>query len=199
MDDRASIARIMTTLATLQAGNIPRGDICVAFTPDEEVEKGAKRFDVGAFNAHWAYTVNGGSVGKLESKSFNTVLITIKVVGNNVCPDTTKGMIINTLSLATRIHAEVPAGGASGTAEGYESFYHLTSIKGSMDRAEMHYIIHDFDRKHFEVRERKMMKITEKVGKGLHPDCYIELVVEDSYYNMHEQVIVHPHMVDIAH
>ncbi|OWG10613.1 peptidase T, partial [Klebsiella pneumoniae] len=84
------------------------------------------------------------------------------------------------------------------TTEGYEGFYHLTSMKGSVDRAEMHYIIRDFDRKHFEARKRKMMEIAKKVGKGLHPDCYIELVIEDSYYNMHEQVIAHPHVVDIA-
>ena len=71
-------------------------------------------------------------------------------------------------------------------------------MKGSVDRAEMHYIIRDFDRKHFEARKRKMMEIAKKVGKGLHPDCYIELVIEDSYYNMHEQVIAHPHVVDIA-
>lgn len=92
--------------------------------------------------------------------------------------------MVNALSLAARIHAEVPADEAPETTEGYEGFYHLTSMKGSVDRAEMHYIIRDFDRKHFEARKRKMMEIAKKVGKGLHPDCYIELVIEDSYYNM---------------
>ncbi len=124
--------------------------------------------------------------------------MTIKIVGNNVHPGTAKGVMVNALSLAARIHAEVPADEAPETTEGYEGFYHLTSIKGSVDRAEMHYIIRDFDRKHFEARKRKMMEIAKKVGKGLHPDCYIELVIEDSYYNMHEQVIAHPHVVDIA-
>ncbi len=124
--------------------------------------------------------------------------MTIKIVGNNVHPGTAKGVMVNALSLAARIHAEVPADEAPETTEGYEGFYHLTSMKGSVDRAEMHYIIRDFDRKHFEARKRKMMEIAKKVGKGLHPDCYIELVIEDSYYNMHEQVIAHPHVVDIA-
>ncbi len=144
------------------------------------------------------YTVDGGGVGELEFENFNAASVTIKIVGNNVHPGTAKGVMVNALSLAARIHAEVPADEAPETTEGYEGFYHLTSMKGSVDRAEMHYIIRDFDRKHFEARKRKMMEIAKKVGKGLHPDCYIELVIEDSYYNMHEQVIAHPHVVDIA-
>ena len=188
----------MTALATLQAKKIPHGDIRVAFTPDEEVGKGAKHFDVAAFDARWAYTVDGGGVGELEFENFNAASVTIKIVGNNVHPGTAKGVMVNALSLAARIHAEVPANEAPETTDGYEGFYHLTSIKGSVDRAEMHYILRDFDRKQFEARKRKMMEIAKKVGKGLHPDCYIELVIEDSYYNMHEKVIAHPHVVDIA-
>ncbi|HFY3608702.1 TPA: peptidase T [Salmonella enterica subsp. enterica serovar Typhimurium] len=106
--------------------------------------------------------------------------------------------IMTALSLAARIHAEVPADEAPETTEGYEGFYHLASMKGTVDRAEMHYIIRDFDRKQFEARKRKMMEIAKKVGKGLHPDCYIELVIEDSYYNMREKVVEHPHILDIA-
>lgn len=113
-------------------------------------------------------------------------------------PGTAKGVMVNALSLAARIHAEVPADEAPETTEGYEGFYHLASMKGTVDRAEMHYIIRDFDRKQFEARKRKMMEIAKKVGKGLHPDCYIELVIEDSYYNMREKVVEHPHILDIA-
>ncbi len=154
-DDKAGVAEIMTALAVLKGNPIPHGDIKVAFTPDEEVGKGAKHFDVEAFGAQWAYTVDGGG-------------------------------------------AEVPADEAPETTEGYEGFYHLASMKGTVDRAEMHYIIRDFDRKQFEARKRKMMEIAKKVGKGLHPDCYIELVIEDSYYNMREKVVEHPHILDIA-
>ena len=197
-DDKAGIAEIMTALAVLKEKNIPHGDIRVAFTPDEEVGKGAKHFDVEAFNAQWAYTVDGGGVGELEFENFNAASITIKIVGNNVHPGTAKGVMVNALSLAARIHAEVPADESPETTEGYEGFYHLTSIKGSVDRAEMHYIVRDFDRKQFEARKRKMMEIAKKVGKGLHPDCYIELIIEDSYYNMREKVVDHPHILDIA-
>ena len=197
-DDKAGVAEIMTALAVLIKQNVPHGEIRVAFTPDEEVGKGAKHFDVPAFGAQWAYTVDGGGVGELEFENFNAASVTIKIVGNNVHPGTAKGVMVNALTLATRIHALVPADESPETTEGYEGFYHLASMKGAVDRAEMHYIIRDFDRKSFEARKRKIMEIAQKVGKGLHPDCYIELVIEDSYYNMHEKVAEHPHIIDIA-
>ena len=197
-DDKAGVAEIMTALAVMKHKKIPHGDIRVAFTPDEEVGKGAKHFDVTAFDAQWAYTVDGGGVGELEFENFNAASVTIKIVGNNVHPGTAKGVMVNALSLAARIHAEVPADESPENTEGYEGFYHLASMKGSVDRAEMHYIIRDFERKSFEARKRKIMEIAKKVGKGLHPDCYIELIFEDSYYNMREKVAAFPHIVEIA-
>ncbi|WP_312985071.1 peptidase T [Atlantibacter sp.] len=197
-DDKAGVAEIMTAMAVLKGKNIPHGDIRVAFTPDEEVGKGAKFFDVEQFNAQWAYTVDGGGVGELEFENFNAASVTIKIVGNNVHPGTAKGVMVNALSLAARIHAEVPADESPEMTEGQEGFYHLHSMKGSVDKAEMHYIIRDFDRSTFEARKRKMMEIAKKVGKGLHPDCYIELVIEDSYYNMRDKVAEHPHIIEIA-
>lgn len=197
-DDKAGVAEIMTALALLKEKNIPHGDIRVAFTPDEEVGKGAKFFDVEAFDARWAYTVDGGGVGELECENFNAASLIIKIVGNNVHPGSAKGVMVNALSLAAKIHAEVPVKESPECTDGYEGFYHLQGIKGSVDRAEMHYIIRDFDREHFEARKRKMMDIARKVGYGLHPDCYIELVMEDSYYNMRERVAQHPYIVDIA-
>ncbi|MDA3133253.1 peptidase T [Atlantibacter subterraneus] len=197
-DDKAGVAEIMTAMAVLKAKNIPHGDIRVAFTPDEEVGKGAKFFDVEQFNAQWAYTVDGGGVGELEFENFNAASVTIKIVGNNVHPGTAKGVMVNALSLAARIHAEVPADESPEMTEGQEGFYHLHTMKGSVDKAEMHYIIRDFDRSKFEARKRKMMEIAKKVGKGLHPDCYIELVIEDSYYNMRDKVAEHPHIIEIA-
>ncbi|WP_165461029.1 peptidase T [Atlantibacter sp.] len=197
-DDKAGVAEIMTAMAVLKARNIPHGDIRVAFTPDEEVGKGAKFFDVEKFDARWAYTVDGGGVGELEFENFNAASVTIKIVGNNVHPGTAKGVMVNALSLAARIHAEVPADESPEMTEGHEGFYHLQSMKGSVDKAEMHYIIRDFDRSQFEARKRKMMDIAKKVGKGLHPDCYIELIIEDSYYNMRDKVAEHPHIIEIA-
>lgn len=197
-DDKAGVAEIMTALATIKQKNIPHGDIRVAFTPDEEVGKGAKHFDVEAFDARWAYTMDGGGIGELEFENFNAASVTVKIVGNNVHPGTAKGVMVNALSLAARIHAEVPADESPENTEGYEGFYHLHNIKGTVDRAEMHYIIRDFERDGFEARKRKMMEIAKKIGKGLHPDCYIELVIEDSYYNMREKVAEHPHIITIA-
>lgn len=197
-DDKAGVAEIMTALAVMIKKNIPHGDICVAFTPDEEVGKGAKFFDVPAFGAQWAYTIDGGGVGELEFENFNAASVTIKIAGNNVHPGTAKGVMVNALTLASRIHALVPEEESPEQTEGYEGFYHLTSIKGTVERAEMHYIIRDFDRKAFEARKRKMMEIAKKVGKGLHPDCYIELIMEDSYYNMREKIVEHPHILEIA-
>ncbi len=197
-DDKAGVAEIMTAMAVLKARNIPHGDIRVAFTPDEEVGKGAKFFDVEKFDARWAYTVDGGGVGELEFENFNAASVTIKIVGNNVHPGTAKGVMVNALSLAAHIHAEVPADESPEMTEGHEGFYHLQSMKGSVDKAEMHYIIRDFDRSQFEARKRKMMDIAKKVGKGLHPDCYIELIIEDSYYNMRDKVAEHPHIIEIA-
>lgn len=133
-----------------------------------------------------------------SGKNVNPQIVENYRGGNNVHPGTAKGVMVNALSLAARIHAEVPVDEAPETTEGYEGFYHLASMKGTVDRAEMHYIIRDFDRKQFEARKRKMMEIAKKVGKGLHPDCYIELVIEDSYYNMREKVVEHPHILDIA-
>ena len=197
-DDKAGVAEIMTAMAVLKAKNIPNGDIRVAFTPDEEVGKGAKFFDVEKFDAQWAYTVDGGGVGELECENFNAASVTIKIVGNNVHPGTAKGVMVNALSLAARIHAEIPAEESPEMTDGHEGFYHLNAMKGSVDKAEMHYIIRDFDRSKFEARKRKMMEIAKKVGKGLHPDCYIELVIEDSYYNMRDKVAEHPHIIEIA-
>ena len=197
-DDKAGVAEIMTAMAVLKAKNIPHGDIRVAFTPDEEVGKGAKFFDVEKFDAQWAYTVDGGGVGELECENFNAASVTIKIVGNNVHPGTAKGVMVNALSLAARIHAEIPAEESPEMTDGHEGFYHLNAMKGSVDKAEMHYIIRDFDRSKFEARKRKMMEIAKKVGKGLHPDCYIELVIEDSYYNMRDKVAEHPNIIEIA-
>ena len=197
-DDKAGIAEIMTAMAQLKQRDIPHGDIRIAFTPDEEVGKGPHFFDVAAFGAEWAYTVDGGGVGELEYENFNAASATIKIVGNNVHPGTAKGVMVNALTLATRIHQALPAGETPEQTAGYEGFFHLNSMKGSVDRAEMHYIIRDFDREKFEARKQQLISVAEQVGEGLHPDCYIEVTLEDSYYNMREQVAKHPHIIEIA-
>lgn len=197
-DDKAGIAEILTALVRLKQQKIPHGDIRVAFTPDEEVGKGAHFFDVKAFNAEWAYTVDGGGVGELEYENFNAAAVTVKISGNNVHPGSAKGVMVNALSLAARFHQALPDDETPENTEGYEGFYHLGSIKGNVERAEMHYILRDFERDGFEARKRKMIEAAHKVGHGLPRDCYIEVTIEDSYYNMREQVAEHPHIIALA-
>lgn len=197
-DNKAGIAEIITAVARLKELDIPHGDIRIGFTPDEEVGKGADLFDVAKFNAEWAYTIDGGAVGELEFENFNAASVAIKIAGNNVHPGTAKGVMVNALTLATRIHQMLPPEETPEHTEGYEGFYHLQSIKGSVEHAEMHYIIRDFTKDGFEKRKKRMMEIAKIVGEGLHRDCYIDVAIEDSYYNMKEKVAKHPHIIEIA-
>ena len=197
-DDKAGIAEIITALVRLKTNQLPHGDIRIAFTPDEEIGKGAQFFDVKAFNAQWAYTVDGGGVGELEYENFNAASVHVKIVGNNVHPGSAKGVMVNALTLASRYHQQVPESQSPEQTDGYQGFYHLHTMKGSVERADLHYIVRDFDRNGFEQRKQTMLDIAEKVGAGLHPDCYIEVTITDTYYNMREQVEQHPHIIALA-
>ncbi|RRO03237.1 peptidase T [Pectobacterium aquaticum] len=197
-DDKAGIAEIMTALVRMKTSQLPHGDIRIAFTPDEEIGKGAQFFDVTAFNAQWAYTVDGGGVGELEYENFNAASVQVKIVGNNVHPGSAKGVMVNALTLASRYHQQVPESQSPEQTDGYQGFYHLHTMKGSVERADLHYIVRDFDRNGFEQRKQTMLDIAEKVGAGLHPDCYIEVTITDTYYNMREQVEQHPHIIALA-
>lgn len=197
-DDKSGIAEIITAMVRLKQSDIPHGEIRIAFTPDEEVGKGAQHLDVAAFGAEWAYTVDGGGVGELECENFNAASVSIKIVGNNVHPGSAKGVMVNALGLANRIHALLPAAEVPEQTDGYEGFYHLASMKGSVEKAEMHYIVRDFSREGFEARKKCIVEIAKQVGQGLHPDCYIEVTLDDSYYNMRDEVAKHPHIVALA-
>ncbi|ARJ44031.1 peptidase T [Pantoea alhagi] len=197
-DDKAGVAEIMTAVAQLAQGDIPHGEIRIAFTPDEEVGRGTEHFDVAAFGADWAYTVDGSGLGEFQFENFNAASVTVKIVGNNVHPGTAKGVMVNALDLAMRFHAEVPATEKPQFTSGYEGFYHLHGVKGSVERAELSYIVRDFDRDNFEARKQKLIDIARRVGKGLNPDCYIDVTVEDSYYNMREIIEAHPHSIELA-
>ncbi|KHN56461.1 peptidase T [Pectobacterium fontis] len=197
-DDKAGIAEIITAMVRLKKNQLPHGDIRIAFTPDEEIGKGAQFFDVNAFNAQWAYTVDGGGVGELEYENFNAASVQVKIVGNNVHPGSAKGVMVNALTLASRYHQHVPESESPEQTDGYQGFYHLHTMKGSVERADLHYIVRDFDRNGFEQRKQTMLDIAETVGAGLHPDCYIEVTLTDTYYNMREQVEQHPHIIALA-
>lgn len=198
VDDKVGVVEIMIVLVVLKGNFIFYGEIKVVFMFDEEVGKGVKYFDVEVFGVQWVYMVDGGGVGELEFENFNVVLVNIKIVGNNVYFGMVKGVMVNVLLLVVRIYVEVLVDEVFEIIEGYEGFYYLVSMKGIVDWVEMYYIICDFDCKQFEVCKCKMMEIVKKVGKGLYLDCYIELVIEDSYYNMCEKVVEYLYIFDIV-
>lgn len=197
-DDKAGIAEIITAMVRLKASGRPHGDIRIAFTPDEEVGKGMKRFDIEQFGATWAYTVDGGGLGELECENFNAAQATVKIVGNATHIGHAKGVMVSALSLAARFQQALPQAETPEYTEGYEGFYHLHSMRGNVDYAEMSYLIRDFDRDGFEKRKKTIINVAKLVGEGLHRDCHIEVTIKDSYYNMRDEVARHPHVIDIA-
>lgn len=197
-DDKAGLAEIVTAMVRLKEQNMPHGPIRIAFTPDEEVCKRPQFFDIARFGAKWAYTLDGSGLGKLEYENFNAASVTVKMVGNNLHPGTVKGMTLNPLSLGNRYHQMMPLAASPAASTGYEGFYYLNTMKSSVEKAEMHYIVRDFDRQRFEELKQFMITSAETLGEGLHPDCYIALMIEDNYYNMHEHVAKHPHIIELA-
>jgi len=197
-DDKAGIAEIITAMARLAQSDIPHGEIRVAFTPDEEIGRGAAHFDVAAFAADWAYTIDGSGLGEFEFENFNAASATVKITGNNVHPGSAKGVMINALDVATRFHAALPPQEVPEHTSGYEGFYHLHQIKGSVERAELHYIVRDFDADGFAARKKLLQDIARDLSKALPAKGAIEVTIEDSYYNMREKVEAHPHIIELA-
>ena len=186
-DDKAGIAEIMTALATLQAKNIPHGDIRVAFTPDEEVGKGAKHFDVEAFDARWAYTVDGGALGELEYENFNAASAKIEICGKSIHPGSAKGQMVNAALVAMELHGLLPALETPYYTENYEGFYHLVAMRGETEQAELQYIIRDHDRAKFEARKAVMEKACAEIDRRYGAGTAV-LTLRDSYYNMKEKI-----------
>ncbi|GAB5993757.1 peptidase T [Aeromonas enteropelogenes] len=197
-DDKAGIAEILTAIDHLQAHpEIPRGDIWVGFTPDEEIGRGANLFPLDRFPAKWAYTVDGGELGELEYENFNAASATIRVVGNNVHPGTAKGSMINSQTLAARFHAAMPAEQTPECTEGYEGFFHLAQMNGTVEECTLHYIIRDFDDEGFASRKAEMERRVAAM-QAEYPKARIELTLTDSYRNMRSQIEPHMHIVELA-
>lgn len=197
-DNKAGIAEIMTAMAYLLAHpEIKHGKIRVAFTPDEEIGRGPHKFDVAAFGASYAYTVDGGPLGELEYESFNAAAAKISFHGVNVHPGTAKGKMIHSSKIAMAFHLRLPAGEAPEFTDGYEGFYHLISMQGSAEHSKLHYIIRDFDREQFEHRKSNISAIVEEF-KSTYGADNIVLEMNDQYYNMREKIEPVRHIVDIA-
>ncbi|MCF7745112.1 peptidase T [Aeromonas veronii] len=197
-DDKAGIAEILTAIDHLQAHpEIPHGDIWVGFTPDEEIGRGANLFPLERFPAKWAYTVDGGELGELEYENFNAASATVRFIGNNVHPGTAKGSMINSQTLAARFHAAMPAEQTPECTDGYEGFFHLAQMSGTVEESTLHYIIRDFDDEHFAARKTEMQSRVAAM-QAEYTKARIELTLTDSYRNMRSQIEPHMHIVELA-
>lgn len=197
-DNKAGIAEILSAISDLISNpDIPHGDICIGFTPDEEIGRGANLFNVEKFGAEWAYTIDGGPVGELEYENFNATSADVICYGVNVHPGTAKNKMINSMNIAVQFQLMMPAEETPECTEGYEGFYHLKSAEMSVARSELGYIIRDFDRDAQEKRKQfmidKVAELNEKLEHGR-----VELKLTDSYFNMREQVEPFPHVIELA-
>ena len=196
-DDKAGVAEIVTLCEQLLTEGIPHGRICVAFTPDEEIGEGPDHFDVAAFGAQYAYTVDGGAAGSIEYENFNAASARLDITGVSVHPGSAKDTMENALLIAQEFNALLPADAIPAKTEGYEGFFHLDRLEGSVASARMDYIIRDHDWAKFEEKKALMERAAAQVRAG-HPTAGVELTVKDSYYNMKEQLAGCMHLVDNA-
>lgn len=197
-DDKAGIAEIMTAMAyLLQHPELKHGRIRVGFTPDEEIGRGPHKFDVEGFGAKYAYTMDGGPLGELQYESFNAAAALVTCKGKNVHPGTAKDKMVNAAKIAMELHGMLPAGEAPEFTEGYEGFYHLTSIEGDVELTELRYIIRDHDRERFEARKSTLASIVEQLQRKYGEERII-LQMRDQYYNMREKIEPVKEVVDIA-
>lgn len=197
-DDKAGIAEIISAVAYLQAHpEIEHGKVRIAFNPDEEIGRGAHNFNVPLFGCDWAYTVDGGAEGELEFENFNAGSALFTIQGRNVHPGYAKGKMLNALRVATAIVETIPAAESPEQTEGYEGFYHLMSINGGVDKAEVSYIIRDHDKAIFEKRLAYMNEVAEKMN-AIYGEGVVSVDVKRQYANMREKVEPMMHIIELA-
>ncbi len=197
-DDKAGVAEIMTAADhLLRDSSLPHGEIKIAFTPDEEVGRGVDCFDLEGFGADFAYTVDGGALGELEYENFNAATLKLKLHGRSIHPGGAKGQMVNALHLAMEFQSMLPPFERPEFTEGYEGFFHLDELHGTVEEALAVYIIRDHDRARFEEKKERVRKIcaylNEKYGA-----LRFDPELTDSYYNMRGQVEPHMHLIENA-
>ena len=197
-DDKAGVAEIMTAAESLMAHpEIPRGEIKIGFTPDEEIGRGVDKFDVKKFGADWAYTLDGGQIGELEYENFNAASAKISIQGRNIHPGYAKDKMINAIILATEFNALLPVEQRPEFTQDYEGFFHIIRFDGTVESATIQYIIRDHDFDKFEEKksliEESITFMNKKYGTGT-----LSLELNDQYYNMRKQVEPHYHIVEKA-
>ena len=196
-DDKAGIAEIITAIDYLQKHpEIEHGKIRIAFTPDEEIGMGASRFDVEKFACHWAYTIDGGEIGELEYENFNAAAAKVTFKGRNVHPGYAKNKMLNAMHLAMQFDAMLPSEQRPEHTSGYEGFYHLTQMSGSVEEAQLSYIIRDHDEQVFNNRLERFREIACFINKQ-HPES-VKLEIKEQYKNMREVIEPRMHIIDLA-
>lgn len=196
-DDKAGVAAIISAVAYLKEHpEIKHGKIRIGFTPDEEIGAGADHFDVEKFGCEFAYTVDGGEIGELEYENFNAAAAKVVFSGRNVHPGTAKDKMVNASLLAVEFASMLPADRRPETTEGYEGFFHLTTMVGSVEQAVLQYIVRDHSRELFEQKKQLLEQITAQLNKK-YPGM-VSLEMHDQYYNMREIVEPKKYIVDLA-
>ena len=197
-DDKAGICEIVSAMEYLiNHPEIKHGTIKVGFTPDEEIGRGAHKFDVETFGADWAYTMDGSQIGELEYENFNAASAVVTVKGKIVHPGYAKGKMINSMYIATEFINSLPRIETPEHTDGYQGFFHLHDIKGAVEQTTLHYIIRDHDKQHFEARNEVMQKLTNELNSQYGREV-VTTEIKDQYYNMREKIEPVMHIVDIA-
>ena len=197
-DDKGGVAEIMTAAEYLLAHpEIKHGKIRIGFTPDEEIGRGVDFFDVAAFGADFAYTMDGGYEGELEFENFNAASAKISIQGRNVHPGYAKNKMINAIQVACELNALLPATERPEHTEGYEGFYHCVGISGTVEQAQISYIIRDHDTEKFEAKKVWMWSAVDMLQKKYGKEV-LTLTLKDQYYNMRKMVEPHPQVIDKA-
>ena len=196
-DDKAGIAEIITAVAWLQRHpEVKHGKVRIGFNPDEEIGLGAHKFDVKKFGCDFAYTMDGGAVGELEYENFNAAGAKVTIKGRNVHPGYAKHKMINSIRVANHFIAMLPRWETPEHTEGYEGFYHLVGIEGTVEQTVLTYIIRDHNRERFESRKREIEHLVRKTNMEYPGCCTVE--IKDQYYNMHEKIEPVIEIIDIA-
>ena len=197
-DDKAGVAEIMTMAEYLMAHpEVKHGKVRIGFTPDEEIGRGVDYFDVEAFGAKVAYTVDGGMEGELEYENFNAASAKWEVSGRNIHPGMAKDKMVNAMQIAMELNSMLPAHQRPEHTEGYDGFYHLVGMRGEVEFAELSYIVRDHNRELFEQKKALMEQITAYVN-GKYGEGIVRLTLKDQYYNMREMVEPHPEIIEKA-
>ena len=196
-DDKAGVAEIISAVEYLmEHPEIKHGKVRIAFNPDEEIGRGAHKFDVEAFAADWAYTMDGGEVGELEYENFNAAVAKVTFKGRNVHPGYAKHKMVNSMRIANQFVIMLPRWETPEHTEGYEGFYHLVGMEGTVEQSSLTYIIRDHDRDRFERRKKELEHLTRKINNEFPGCCTLE--INDQYYNMREKIEPVMHIIDIA-